>query len=289
MSVDHWDFTGVDQVRALRNGSELTRPILILTTDDADSLQVLQRDIPELQRWQPHPTELGFFVEEFSANRILGTLWWEGSVRWSNTINRSPLDQPVKLLGVRTETLPSATVRNSQGNLILNTAGDIVTPIDKPERIRIFTFQKNLPGLAQWLFDYEDVVNANSVRIDSQNCDRRTLLLRKVEFSEEDEVDGVLFRVCTLEVAYRKSTWLHRFPSTGWNQLVEEQDYVPGSATFGQSRLQRRPILINGQPPAQEQLLDADGKWIEQPEPSDLVLLEEDLFPEVDFSALPLS
>lgn len=288
MSVLRWDVKDEGQVRSNRTGQELTVKVVIICSDVTDSLATLKRDLPELQRWQPHPDQVGFFVDEFSADQVTGSAIWNGTIRYVDTIIRNPLDEPAKLMGVRTETLPGATIVDYEGKLILNSAGDIVSPIDKPERIRIFTYQKKLPSIALWLFDLEDVANSNAMQIAGQSCQVRQLLLRKVDFGNEEEAEGVVFRTCNIELAYRKSKWIHRYPSVGFNQVVQEREFQPGPQ-FNQQVTRKRTILIKGQPPTQEQLLDADGKWIEKPEPSDLVILEAKVYSEGDLSVLPLT
>lgn len=51
---------------------------------------------------------------------------------------------------------------------------------------------------------------------------------------------------------------------------------------------QRKLILINGQPPAEPQFLDADGKWIKKPDASNIHYLEFDFSKLLPFNALPL-
>jgi hypothetical protein len=51
----------------------------------------------------------------------------------------------------------------------------------------------------------------------------------------------------------------------------------------------RRPILIDGQPTREPQALDKDGKWIKEPTPQDIVLLEFKPTPWLPFSVLPIT
>lgn len=288
MSVEQWSYIDEGKVRSSRGGQEITASLRIRTTSVLDSLFVLKRDLPEFQRWQPHPDEKAFFVDEFSAEQIPYSTRWTATVRYVDTVVRNPLDEPAKLVGIRTETMPGATIVDRQGRLILNTAGDVVTPIDKPERIKVFIFEKNLPSLQEWLFDLEDVTNDGDVLIQGKPRPKQTLLLRKVEISREQEIEDVKYWPCTIEVAYRKSLWLYKFPSMGFNQLVEAPDRTSASTANRNTIRVRQAIKIHGQAPTDPQVLDADGKWIEHPNPEDLVMLEAELYQTANFNDIPI-
>lgn len=288
MGVIRWGAIDEGQVRATRTGQELIVELQVICSSLDDTLFALKLGLPQFQRWQPHPDEPGLFVDEFSAKQEKGAPIWKATVRYVDTLERSPLDLPA-VMTVRTETLPGATVLNARGQLILNTAGDVVQPIDKPERIRVFTFRKNVPAIAEWLFDLEDAVNNSAVSLAGYVRDKSTLLLRKVEFGEPQEANDIEYVTCTTELAYRKSGWSHRYPSIGFNELVDELDLRPGSdPTNGQTIKVKRPILINGQPPSEPQILDAEGHWVDQPEPQDVVILSEDIYSEADLTVLPI-
>ena len=286
MGVVRWDVKDAGQIRSNRSGQELTQKLQIYVSSLDDSLLEIKRDLPQFQRWQPHPSQASFFVDEFSADQLEHAKVWMASVRYTDTITRNPLDEPVRY-SMRTETLPSATILNRRGRLILNSAGDIVQPIDKPERIRVFVFKKNLPQIAEWMTDLEDVVNSETLRIGGRDREPRSLLLRKVDFGEMQEQNDVEFYPTTFELAYRKSKWNYRYPSVGYNQRVPETSRTPGPR-FGQPVNVRRPILINGQPPNEPQLLDRNGLWIPEPEPQDVVILEEEIYEQAPLGVLPL-
>jgi hypothetical protein len=303
MSVTNWEFSGEEQLRSMRDGQEIVRPVMIEVNDPDDSLTTIKRDIPELQRWQRHPTELGFFVDEFSADRTTAVqqrdgrdhFYWAGSVRWIDTLDQKPQDMPPRLVNIRSETIQSATSKDWRGRAILNTAGDPVQPIPIVEQVRVFVFQKNVIGLPEELFDLENVVNSDAVTIKGQSRAPRTLLLRKVEFSDEQTAeDGDdKYRILVLELAYRKSTWVHKFPSAGFNQIVERRAR-PGDPQS--IRVNTRGIdvvkekvsitLDDGQRPSEQQLLDAEGRWIKNPQPEDMVLIDADVLPEASFAPI---
>src|SRR5579885_1071444 len=231
MSVTNWEFSGEEELRSMREqGDEIVRPLMIEVDDPTDSLFAIKRDIPELQKWQPHPTEQGFFVDEFDATRTttvqqrdgVDHFYWAGSVRWINKLDRKPTDLPAGLIAIRSEALQSATNKDSKGKAILNAAGDPVQPIPIVERVRVFVFQKYTTGLPEELLDLEDVINEDTVNIKGKPRDPKTLLIRKVEIGDEQstEKEDEKFRAVVLEIAYRKSGWTHRFPNLGFSAWV---------------------------------------------------------------------
>jgi hypothetical protein len=260
----------------------------VLTDDLNDGLPVLMRDLPQFQRWQRHEEDSSFFVDEFSAKQHKGSLKWEATVRYVDTIIKNPLDEPAKLVGIRTETLPGATIANRKGQLVMNTAFDPVQPIDKPERIKVFIFEKNVADLQEWLYDLEDVCNSEAVPINGKPRPPRSLLLRKVEFGRQQAVEDITFYPCTIELAFRKSLWNHRYVSVGFNELVEIDERGPDGLPTGNKLRRKQAIQINGQAPTEPQLLDADGRWIEHPEPDQLVFLTEEIYDQADLNRLPL-
>lgn len=303
MSVTNWHFSGEEQLRSLRNGQEIVRPVTVEVDDSADSLSVLKRDIPELQRWQPHPTELGFFVDEFAVNRTTGVLnydgadhfYWEGNVRWVDTLDRKPQDQPARLVNIRSESIQSATSQDRKGRAILNTAGDPVQPIPIVEQVRVFVFQKYVVGLPEELFDLENVINSDAVTIKGQTRQPKTLLLRKVEFSDEQESEDEdeTYRILILELAYRKSTWVHKFPSSGYSQIVfrrarpdDPQEIRIDTNGIDVVRERVTITVDDGQRPTVPQLLDKDGRWIKDPQPEDVVILDAEILEEVSFAPI---
>jgi hypothetical protein len=284
MSVKRWNVADEGSIRSNRTGQELTLKLRIITDHVDDSLTVLKRDLPDFQKWQPHSTEDKFFVDEFSADQVTGSLIWNASVRYTDTITKNPLDLPVEI-SVRSETVPGATIFDRKRKLILNKAGDPPQPIDKPERIRVFVFEKNLPDLADWLYDFEDVTNSDAVTIRGKTREKRTLLFKKAEIGKKQTQDDVDFYPTLIELWYRKSGWLHRFPNVGFNELYEIEEPA-GSGTFV---TRKRPIAFpTGERPSEPQILDADGRWIQKPTPDDLVLLDAEIHEEVDFNRFPI-
>lgn len=291
MSVIRYRSVGERQIRETRNGAEITETVRIQVSDPADSHAVLRRDIPELQRWQRHPTEDGFYVDEFLPVRIPNSLYYTATVRYTNTLEPSPLDQPPKV-SMRTEMLRGATITNRRGQLMRNTAGDVIEPQEKNEVIRVYRIRKNVERYPEWIKTLAETVNSSVVRIrhQSEQFPKRSLLLTSVEIGEEVNENDVTYFPLALEIKHRESLWKLIYPSRGFRQLVKSRGLVrvsPNTSTLAQGDIfTLKPITVKGQPPHEPQILNAEGKWIEKPEPSDVVLMEDEIEKETDWSGL---
>ncbi len=144
------------------------------------------------------------------------------------------------------------------------------------------------------LLDLEDVMNQDAVAILGKQRDPKTLLLRKVEFSDENESEGTRYRTLSLELAYRKSTWVTQFPSTGFEELVL-RDATPNDPQSirinvdGIDKVAERKTIVldgDGQRPSEPQILDKDGKWVKHPTPDDIVILTAEINDVVPFAPL---
>lgn len=247
----------------------------------------LRRSLPELQRWQPHPTEAGFYVEKFSAEQHPNSRFWNVEVTYATRTDKSPLDAPWKW-SVSSQSLSSYTLVDHQGRMMLNTAGFPFEPFERKERILIFRGRKNVPKWPGWLLTYPECINADAVRVNGQNCAPKTLALAGLSIEEPQEENEVEFSPLTLELHYRESTWLTVVPSKGFRERIPLDTPIAQQANGGKKFL-TIPITDDYEQPFQEpQFLDADGRALRDPKPEDIVLLKFQIPAAKAFSALQL-
>lgn len=286
MSVIFYSVTDQGEVRSGANGGSITLRGLAKTNNLDDSLSVLRRDLSQYQRWQRHKNEPGFFVDEFSATQRPHSVWWEFTANYTDQATQDPLSIPARCTGVKTITLPGATILDYQKKLILNTAGEPPEPFDKPERVMCYTFEKNVVGLPDWLLDFEDCINDDAVQLGSKTASPKTLLISSITLSDENTQGDTKYRTATIEVLKRKSTWEVIFPSRGFNQV--ESFRVSRTGT-GSTVKRLVPIrLNNGELPTEPQFLDRDGKWMPHPDPADVVILKAQLYQSIPYNRFPL-
>ena len=258
----------------------LTMRLLAACSSLDDSVMVLRRDLAQFQKWQPHPTEPGFFVDQFRATQRQHTPNWECQVDYIDTIQRDPLAIPARIGEVKSFTIPGATLVDYRGAPIVNTAGDLVEPFDKPEQVLCYPIIKNIPGLGDWLFDFESCINADAVRLGSKMCDPKTLMIRQVTVSDEQTQGDISYRTATLELWRRKSKWVEVWPSRGFYQIVKGDEGISRDRT-GKGK---RPIIVANSVPNEPGFLDANGAWIQNPTLADLYLITTQIYPEINFT-----
>jgi hypothetical protein len=300
MSFVAFTVTDANEVRRDSNGVATCylRGIAKMSSLD-DNLTALQVGMPSYQRFQPHPnaaahgTETTLYVSEFQAVQKKSTPFWDVQVTYTDSLTSNPLNEPAVIGEVQTFTMPSATLVDYQNNAILNTAGEPPEPFDFPERVLQIPFIKNIPAtLPTWLFAFEDCVNADAVTFPDGNiAPPKTLLINSVKLSSINQQGDISFRTCTVELLMRKSTWEVVFPSRGFNELktVTALKTNPTTGALSYSTTKKLvPILVKGEPPTEAQFLDLNGRWIPNPNPSDVVLLKALLQSPVPFSQFPL-
>ena len=180
-----------------------------------------------------------------SAIAAIVIITTQPSAGFGHVIDQDPLSIPSRIGEVKSFTIPGATLVDWQNKPILNTAGEPPEPFDKPEQVLAYPLIKNIPGLGDWLFDFESVINADAVRLGSKICEPKTLMIRQVTVSDEQTQGDIKYRTATLELWRRKSQWVEIWPSRGFTQLVTvpQLTWVGDGQGFEEVDVkQRRPI-----------------------------------------------
>lgn len=247
----------------------------------------LRRALPELQRWQPHPVEVGFYVDKFSAEQHPNSRFWNIEVTYATRTEKSPLDEPWKW-SVSSQSLSAYTLVDHQDRMMLNTAGFPFEPFEKKERILIFRGRKNLAKWPNWLLTYPECINSDAVRIQGQSCAPKTLAMAGMNVDEPQEQDDVEFYPLTVELHYRESTWLTVVPSKGFQERLLLLSPLQQQVNGGKKFLTRMILNDSDEPVTEPQFLDAAGQAIRDPKPEDIVLLKFQIPVAKAFSALQL-
>lgn len=289
--IDHdvYDYGELDAEEG--NGEIVIRGLLFCSSPD-DSMAEVQVGMAQYQYPQPHPTAAGYYVKKFQAIQRKFTSRWDFTVTYTNQIVKNPLNEPATIGEIKSVTIPGATILDANNSVICNTAGEPVEPFDMPETLIAYPISKNIAGLGDWLLNFERCINSDTVRLGSFVCDPLTLLINSIQISAENTQGNITYRTATIEVWRRKSKWLEIFPSRGFNEKVKTSDLASQNALPAGSKTSNStflsPIIVNGQKPDTAQFLDKNGKWVQNPTPSKVVILTAQLYPAIQFSAFPL-
>lgn len=273
---------GQVQTDAKKVGSIVDKYGVICTSID-DGLTVLMRDLPRLQRWQPHPRDPGYFVDRFEGKQIEFSPAWDVSVTYTNQLLKNPLAERASVT-MRSQALSSYTLVDHKGRLMLNTAGDPFEPQEKKEVIWVLSVKKNVVDFPDWLLEYPEVINTDAVRIRNRTYPPKTLAVAGVTIDDFQEENDVEFLPLTLELHYRKATWQTFVPSRGYQERYRLDSAFGSAPEFAK----RRIVLPDQSFPNEPQLLNKDGAWLPTPRPQDVHILKFQIPEDKPFNVLPL-
>lgn len=262
--------TVVDQYRAICSSLD-------------DGLLMLMISLPHLQRYQPYAGDPSLYVESFEASQEAGAPLWTIRVSYTDAKVKNPLEAPA-VITMRSQSASAYTLVDHQGQVMLNTAGDLFEPQERKERIWVFSIKKNVANYPAWLLDYPECINSDAVRIRGLNCPPKTLALAAISIDDYVEENDVRYLPLSMELHFRRSTWQTFVPSRGLQELHEQADDAGGPPTIEK----RRIMLKTGEPATEPQLLDRDGRWISDPTPEAVYLLSFQIPEDKPFSVLPL-
>lgn len=285
-----------------------------LTTAQAD----LRLHRPDLQRWQPHPTELGLFVDRFRADLREGQFWYDIRVEYSSrlTIPTDPLAAPAGITWETTE-ISEQVQLDAHGRPLLNHAGSPLLDIEDERSLWVIQITKNVADVPSWLLDYGywQPVNSDSVSIRGQRFPPRTLKLSRIRIGDWQSESDIDYLPLSLTLIHHPKTWDRQYLNRGtyelrlidelgrqqpdwpagprppgWkfeSVLCTDQNGAPVSEPVFLNRKGRRPRLQTSDP---TQLVTnyADGVIKHPLDPSDIVNLQFRVKQELPFRVLPL-
>lgn len=228
-----------------------------------------------------HPHQAIFFNDLNLADAHNGSACfvWHVTVSFgpwdplAGTATGSPSDQPpsVRFEGVTYQEVADLDV---DGNPVVNTAGDAFDPPVMRDRTRpVIKIVRNETSFDDsTILAYSDKVNSDTF----YNYPPKTLKCSAPRGEPlYSQFSGQNYYRVEYELHYNADTWAARVLNQGYRQLV-----TSGGATT------QEPILAGGTPISSPAMLDEDGAYIPPPvDASDIILLEYDIYEELDFTA----
>jgi hypothetical protein len=168
----------------------------------------------------------------------------------------------------------------------------------------VYHIRKNVPtgALPSWARQCCDCVNSDSVTIKGEPCDPETLLFQYGGTGDDQRINGKNFCEISFDLIWRADNWREAIPNRDFFQLIDPKrvmtQALPGDQIIGsgKNKLIRRRIYVaegdNGQgvrvPCTEAQMIDKNGKFIERPDASNIIILTPLIPVKVPFSNLPL-
>lgn len=322
MSLVSCDLDWEEDARIMQTSREWRAFYKVLMSHVDDGPREMLTALPKLNPYAPHPKDSFALVAEFWPQRIRGTNFWDLQVRYSTDVDvaLNPLRAPAVIeIDSVTRTIPA--LFDADGNPIVNVVGDFYTdpPVERNITDLVIKIQKNVPlVLPDWPFLYPDTVNADAVKIRGRTFPKGTLYFGAVRIGPEQNVPGSTDSVSTLvkgtpyttiefELNYRRQGWTILLPNWGYFQLVPTSSNARKADTSGLQIAPKRAKKIRvkqfrkgfvrqritigpiGDYPAHPVFLDENGTAIANPTFDDIITIEADLVPAVQFNGqIPL-
>lgn len=181
------------------------------------------------------------------------------------------------------EQFQKPAVFDRNGDAIVNSAGDFFEDPPQMDDSRITAqIQKNVEAVPSWLLDYRDSVNSGIFMLDGIAIGIGVAKLQPPTIGQEQVRNGYVFRQLTLNMHFRDEGWAVRPLDQGYHEIGDL--ITPGD---GEARV--KMLNADGTEPSRPILLDGNGARLENPNPTNAVFLEFDVYKERDFSVLPLT
>lgn len=179
------------------------------------------------------------------------------------------------------------------GNAIVNAAGDAyLDPVVRPRSSPVWNVSVNVAASPAWMDDLSDTVNADTVVVRGRSYPAGTLLFEAGDESELQEENGVQFYTVSFKLLVNMEGWKEKRYENGLNEIVE----VGGVKIKRKIKLPLRneegDVLEYDDEGrdfvSDPQMLDENGKLIENPSHENAVFAELEIYDESSFgSALP--
>jgi hypothetical protein len=214
-----------------------------------------------------------------ASNASFSKLVWVVTCAYSTgrEIEENPTDDPAEIEW-STDQYSKIYVRDINGNWICTTAGELYDPPPEGDDSRwVIRIKKNLAAIPAWILTYRNAVNSAQVTIDGVTIGARCAKMSGIRISPVQYRNEIAYRALEMSIQTNVETWDLYIENAGFYE-------VGSGSACGRSKIQ-----VCGKDVVKPWPLDADGYAIESPTPSTVVFNAHRIYPEMDFSVLPLT
>lgn len=170
-----------------------------------------------------------------------------------------------------TQQFQKSYTKDNAGKAIVNSAGDpFDPPVEGDDSRWSCTVTRNVPSVPSWILDYKDAVNSAAFTIDGISVNKGAAKLQSITIGPAATRNDVIYRPLALTITFAE-TFAAEVLDAGFRYKDD------GTIT----KVPNDPVA-----PVP---LDGSGGILENPTEDNAVILEFDIYPEKDFSALPLT
>ncbi len=189
---------------------------------DVDPFYILTyKKCPKLGEVHKHHD--GALVVRVKATQIGSSKIYKVMVEWSTAAtdednDPDPLKRAAKI-SIVSRLEEYETFRDGDGNILVNTAGDIIV-VNTFKTIQRITIQKNVAKVPDWFHTFPGSVNEFPVKIEDKTYAARTLLMGESERPHRTLEGKTWYYPITFQLDHNEETWDTFQPSTGYHELV---------------------------------------------------------------------
>ena len=175
-----------------------------------------------------------------------------------------------------TEQFQRPAFKDKDDNAIVNSAGDPFLPtVERDDSRRVVTITKNMSSVPSYILDFEDAVNDAAFTVDGITIGARKAKCQNISVGKVEERNGTTYRKVQVVLHLRKETWDFEVLDTGLRKKNGSD----------------REVITNddGTEITSPVPLDGSGGVLSNPSESTAVYRTYQVYPELDFSSLPLA
>ena len=226
-----------------------------------------------------HPEDANAFCIELTVENTEPYAGWTVTANYSDerVIDDNPTDDAAEI-NWGSEQFQKVAVVDRDGNLIVNSAGDLFDPpamIDDSRRV--VTVSKNLATVPSWILDYQDAINSDTFTIDGISIGVGKAKMQAVTVGPKQRRNSTVFRTVTFTIHLQRDGWVLDILDAGFNR-------IPTGDTSN-----RVPITLDGVLPSAPYPLNGAGAPLKNPSPTNCVFRSFNVYKTRTFSTLPLT
>jgi hypothetical protein len=249
---------GEEDARETEEELFATRRLTFFMTSSQESFFDVMSDVRCPRKYDRHPRDNRLVLLNISPQQRSDAFRiWDIDLEYSSIARKreeeeNPLNEPAEITW-DTDEESEVIWEDGEGNPLNNTVGELLEGIEEVVSHWVIRIKKNVAKVPRYILDYDLAVNDGSVRISGLTFPKETLWLRRLHISEKQTKNDTDYYEFSFELHYKSATWARYFPNRGFHEMVD----VPGTAGLLQ---EKQRILINGEPAAEPQWIDASGK-----------------------------
>lgn len=227
-----------------------------------------------------HNSDLFAWCRSVTARNESFSKWmWRVEAQYSSEreLSTNPLLDPA-VITWGTELFQRPYVEDKDGDPIVNKAGMAFDPPPEGDDANwVVTVRKNVSAVPSWILTYRNAINSSQFTLDGVTIVAQAAKLQHIGIGEWQERNGIYFRQLEFQIHLRAS-WKLSVLNDG--MLQKDPD---------DNTLRIACVDDEGQPVPAPVPLNADGEQLANPTIANVILLDFEIYNEVNFNSLPLT